>query len=170
MIHPAPTPVRSAWAVAAIPPVLGGTAPAPLHLSPFGTPDGGTEALPQQDVDARLAGRRVLLVEDEVIVALELAMELEDRGAEVIGPAHDLASAVDLAGADGIDAAILDVDLRGEEVYPVAERLMAAGVPFVFHTGHGDRAELRERFDGALVCTKPTLSEELVAVVATLVD
>ena len=56
-----------------------------------------------------------------------------------------------------------------QDVYPVADRLLAAGVPFVFHTGHGDRTELNARFGGALVCTKPTLSEELVAALATLI-
>ena len=146
------------------------SSPVSLRLSPLGHPEQVADILSQDDVDLRLGGRRILVVEDEVIVALELSMELEDRGAVVTGPAHSLPEALAFAEAGEIDAAILDVDLQGADVYPVADRLLAAGVPFVFHTGHGDRTELRERFNGALVCIKPTLSEELVAALATLLD
>ena len=142
--------------------------PAVLLMAPSGGGADVADPRPQDDADEGLDGRRVLVVEDEVIVALELSMELEDRGAVVAGPAHSLSEAIALAEAGGIEAAILDVDLQGLDVYPVAERLMAAGVPFVFHTGHGDRGELKARFGGAPVCIKPTLSEELVTILAGL--
>ena len=163
MMHP--IPARAASPILPFPPALG---PNLLRLSPLGAPERAPDVLSAEEIAARLDGSRVLLVEDEVIVALELSMELEDRGAEVVGPAHSLPEAQVLAEEGGIDAAILDVDLQGKDVYPVAERLMRAGVPFVFHTGHGDRSELRRRFDGAVVCTKPTLSEELVETLASI--
>lgn len=116
-----------------------------------------------------LARRRIPVVEDEMMLALDIEMALLDAGAEVIGPAGNPGEALALAEGDRpIDAAILDVDLRGEEVFPVAERLRDRGVPFLFHTGHATRAELAARFENAMVCTKPVLSEDLVARVATL--
>ena len=139
-----------------------------LWFLPFRQMEDEVAALSVEEIETRLDGRRVLVVEDEVIVAMELAMELEDRGALVIGPAYTLADALALAEAGVVDAAVLDVDLQGEDVFPAAERLMAARVPFLFHTGHGERTELKARFDGAIVCTKPTLSETLAAAVASL--
>ena len=116
-----------------------------------------------------LAGRRILLVEDEMMLALELEMALEDEGAEVIGPIDDLSKG--LARLDRelvLDAAILDIDLHGEDVFPIAERLRARDVPFLFHTAHGDRVTLSRYFDGVPVCIKPTLSEQLMASVKSL--
>ena len=139
-----------------------------FRLAPFRDVDADIVRLAPEDVDARLKGRRILVVEDEVIVALEIAMALEERGADVVGPAYSLDAAVAMARAGGIDAAVLDVDLQGEDVFPAAEVLMAAGVPFLFHTGHGQRADLKARFDGAVVCSKPTLSEDLAAALASL--
>ena len=144
--------------------------PGPIRLSAAQETRDRPASLSASDIAARLDGRRILVAEDEVIVALELALELEDRGAEVVGPAHSLTDALTLALAGGIDAAILDVDLQGEEVFPVAERLMTQEVPLLFHTGHGSRRDLHARFDGAVVCIKPTLSENLVAQVARFFD
>ena len=118
---------------------------------------------------ARLAGRRILLVEDEVLVAMEIEDALEAVNADVVGPAHDLPDAARLAAGAGIDAAILDVDIHGEPVFPVAEALQAASVPFLFHTGHADRATLRARFGDVMVCRKPTLADELLATLARIV-
>src|SRR5262245_56811970 len=69
----------------------------------------------------RLLGKRVLLVEDQALLAMELQFALEDEGAEVLGPALSLSAAVRMVNeAKEIDAAVLDVDLSGEDVYPVA--------------------------------------------------
>ncbi len=111
----------------------------------------------------RLLGKRVLIVEDEALLALELQLAFEDEGAEVIGPALTLATARQtVAHAREIDLAVLDVDLAGEEVYPIAELLLQRGVPFLFHTGHGSRSQLDSLFPGALTLMKPTLPETLI--------
>ena len=116
-----------------------------------------------------LAGRRILLAEDEMMVALDLELALQDEGADVLGPAGDLQEGMRLLrGEAQIDAAILDVDLHGEDVFPVAEALQARGVPFLFHTGHGAREELQRRFGGVPVWTKPMLAEDLIDAVAGL--
>ena len=86
-----------------------------------------------------LKGRRLLIVEDEYMIAADLAWWLEDQGAEVVGPAGSVDEAIALIAAeDGrLDGAVLDINLGHEPVFPVADRLLAAGVPFVFMTGYG---------------------------------
>ena len=86
---------------------------------------------------APLAGRRVLVVEDEYLLAEDLRPALEAQGAEVMGPAASVAQALDLLRS-GLSPymAILDINLHGEMVYPVADALRARGIPFIFATGY----------------------------------
>lgn len=84
-----------------------------------------------------LKGRRILVVEDEPLVAMLVEDLLTEWGCEVIGPASTVAKGLRLVEAGGLDGALLDVNLAGEEVYPVADALVAAGTPFVFVTGYG---------------------------------
>ena len=113
--------------------------------------------------DERLLGRRILIVEDEALLALELQLAFEDEGAEVLGPALSLMTALEtVAHAREIDFAVLDVDIAGEEVYPIAEILLQRGVPFLFHTGHGSRSQLTQMFPGTITLVKPTLPETLI--------
>jgi CheY-like chemotaxis protein len=79
---------------------------------------------------------RILVVDDEPMIAMITEEWLVDLGHSVVGPAADLASALKLAGS-GVDAAIVDVSLGREKSYPLAEALRARGVPFVFATGYG---------------------------------
>lgn len=84
-----------------------------------------------------MSGRRILIVEDEYIIAADLAQSLEDLGVMVIGPAGSVADALALmADQPAIDAAVLDVTLGAEKITPVADALRARGVPFVFATGY----------------------------------
>ena len=85
---------------------------------------------------------RVLLVEDEIMVALLLEEMLADLGHEVVGPVARLDKAVAMAQQEALDVAILDVNLNGQEVFPVAAALTARGIPFFFVTGYG-RSGLR---------------------------
>jgi len=119
----------------------------------------------------KLKGRRVLLVEDELIVATDIEHCLEEAGALMVGPAWRLGEALELVSdlREQMDAAILDVDLHGQDVFPVADVLKARGIPFLFHTGHGTRAGLDKRYPGAVVCPKPVFSDHLVAAVAGLI-
>ncbi|WP_363352448.1 response regulator [Methylocystis echinoides] len=84
-----------------------------------------------------VSGRRILIVEDEYIIAADLAQLLEGLGVTVIGPVGSVADALALlAGEPAIDAAVLDVTLGTEKIFPVADALRARGVPFVFATGY----------------------------------
>lgn len=84
-----------------------------------------------------LNGRRILVVEDESLVAMLLETILEDMGCEIVGPAATVAQGLTLAEGE-LDAALLDVNVAGQNVFPVAEALVARGVPFVFSTGYGE--------------------------------
>ena len=86
---------------------------------------------------AELRGLRVLVVEDEFLVALELETMLHGLGAEVIGPLGGLDQAVACARQEALDLALLDVNVGGRLVTPVAEALAARAIPFVFCTGYG---------------------------------
>src|SRR5215213_2242767 len=85
-----------------------------------------------------LKGRRFLVVEDEYLIAADLAAFLEAQGIEVIGPAASVNEALALleSDTDGLHGAVLDVNLQDDRVYPVADVLMSRGVPFVFTTGY----------------------------------
>ena len=87
-----------------------------------------------------LAGKRILLVEDEVLIAEMVVDMLEALGATVIGPATCLETGLSLAGSEDIDAAVLDVNLRGKRIDPIADLLISRGVPVVFATGYGKAA------------------------------
>ena len=85
-----------------------------------------------------LAGLRVLVVEDEMMVSMLIEDMLQDLGCKVVGPASRLEEAIELANNEELDCAVLDVNLGGgETVFPQAEALRARGVPFVFATGYG---------------------------------
>jgi DNA-binding response OmpR family regulator len=120
---------------------------------------------------ASLEGKRILVVEDEVLVSMLLEDELRDAGATVLGPAPSVGDALRLAEAaaadGGLSAAVLDINLEGQHVWPVADRLAALGVPFLFATGYGENCDTGGH-GAAPVLHKPFDVETLVAAVATL--
>ena len=115
---------------------------------------------------ANLRGAKVLIVEDAVLLAMELETGLSDAGAAVIGPAYELEEAMGLLD-QSIDAAVLDANLNGHSVTPVAQALLARGVPFVFATGYGEAAGAPGGFD-APVIRKPYDVTQVAAAVAEL--
>lgn len=83
-----------------------------------------------------LHGRRVLIVEDELLVAMELESLLEEQGCLVLGPASSVRAALEAVAADGPDAVLLDLNLHGERSTPIAEMLAARGIPYVIASGY----------------------------------
>ena len=123
------------------------------------------------DRRARLEDERILLVEDEILVSMLVEDELRGAGAEVLGPVPTVGDAlrlVEAAAADGgISAAVLDINLAGRHVGPVADRLAALGVPFLFATGYGEGCDTGGH-GAAPVLRKPFGAETLAAAVASL--
>ena len=98
---------------------------------------------------------RILVVEDEYLLADELALELADEGAVVLGPAPSVKRALGLLeGEASLDGAILDLNLGGEPAFPVADALIDRSVPLIFTTGY-DAGAIPERFAHIPRCEKP---------------
>lgn len=116
---------------------------------------------------ANLAGLRVLVVEDEMMVAMLIEDMMSDMGCAVIGPAARLDEALDLARAGAFDCAVLDVNVGGQPIFPVADLLREQGKPFAFATGYGD-AGLRDADKGTPVLQKPFREGDLARVLGDL--
>ncbi len=116
-----------------------------------------------------LEGLRLLVVEDEYLIASDLLMALENAGARVFGPVSDVERAMEVVGESGIDldAAILDINLGGELVYPAARILRERGMPFLFVTGYTFSSLPRE-FAAAPCLAKPVDETQLIALVSGL--
>lgn len=117
----------------------------------------------------RIRDRRVLLVEDEMMVAMLVEDMLSDFGCEIVGPVGRIEEALAAAETGGVDVAILDVNLNGKETYPVADALAAKGIPFVFATGYG-AAGLRDGYKEHPTLQKPFQQRELARVLASALD
>lgn len=109
-----------------------------------------------------LAGCRVMIVEDELLVAMMVEDTLIDQGCEVVGPFGRIVDAMRAAEAEPLDLAVLDVNVAGDNVYPVAEVLVSRDVPFVLVSGYGQDAVPANRPEW-IACAKPFLPEQLTA-------
>jgi CheY-like chemotaxis protein len=108
-----------------------------------------------------LVGKRVLIVEDESLVAMLIESLLEECECSIIGPCGTFEKALEAARTETFDLAVLDVNLRGTTVYPVAELLSERHIPFLFLSGYGDDA-LPPGRDAWKVCAKPFKGNDLV--------
>lgn len=120
-------------------------------------------------IEGLLRGCHVLVVEDEFMLAEDMSQELAEAGAIVIGPAQSLERAIELLAASGIvDAAVLDVNLQGKPVFPIADALLERRVPFVFTTGY-DASVLPARFRSSARCSKPIDTRLLLEALQTAI-
>lgn len=112
---------------------------------------------------------KVLIVDDEPLIAMMLSDWMTEQGVEPVGPAHSVAQALSLLEAGPVDAAVLDVSLGDGNSYAIADALSQKGIPFAFATGHGANS-VAERFKGVITVTKPFDFEVVSGVVARLLD
>ncbi|MGY3478713.1 response regulator [Bradyrhizobium ottawaense] len=109
---------------------------------------------------------RVLIIEDEYFIGDDLANALRSLGAHVIGPVPELDEAM-AEEHDGFDVAIVDINLRGTSAYPIADKLMRLGKPFIFATGYS-ADYLPDRFHHIHRCEKPYELENVTAALGAL--
>ena len=118
--------------------------------------------------DMSLTALRVLVVEDEYYIADDVRIALTGLGAEVLGPVPSVAEAQALIGTHAaINCVLLDVNLRGELAFDVADLLQQRGIPFAFVTGY-DREALPSRFSDVARLEKPVSTEQLTKLLHTL--
>jgi light-regulated signal transduction histidine kinase (bacteriophytochrome)/CheY-like chemotaxis protein len=129
-----------------------------------GTAKGGNEVgapkVPRAD-SRPLSGRKVLLVEDSMIIALDAEDALKEVGAAKVIVAANVARALKALEKGGLDFALLDVNLGGENSLPVAEALAASRIPFAFATGYGEDTPFTTGFSGVPVLKKPYTADQL---------
>jgi two-component sensor histidine kinase/CheY-like chemotaxis protein len=133
-------------------------------LEPIST--GASEGLPSLGRASGVRGMKVIIVEDAILLAMELEAGLAEAGAKVVGSAGVLEEAMALVDTP-MDAAVLDCNLHGVSVEPVAEALAARGVPFLFATGYGENQGAPEGFDAPIV-RKPYDVAQIAAALAEL--
>jgi DNA-binding response OmpR family regulator len=109
---------------------------------------------------------RILVVEDEMMIAMLVEDMLLDLGHETVGPAAKFDAGIELATSEMLDLAILDVNLGGNRSFPIADLLVARGVPVIFATGYG-AAGLDPQYAGFPVITKPFRMEALAKIIDT---
>lgn len=118
---------------------------------------------------SELRGKRILIVEDEPLVAMDMISALEEHGCETIGPAADVDSGMELVARGNFDAALLDANLRGQAVDGLAAELTRINIPFAFVSGYG-RENLPQAFRHAPLIGKPYTPSQLFAVLAQLLN
>lgn len=112
----------------------------------------------------------VLIVEDEAFIAWDLSQMVEGADLRVIGPAPTLPDAFDLLEAEHACAALLDINVGKAIVWPLADKLKEAGIPFAFVSADHEHEELRGRFADAPRLYKPVREQELISTVRALLD
>ncbi|MFY9640070.1 MAG: hypothetical protein WCD20_14550 [Rhodomicrobium sp.] len=114
-----------------------------------------------------LLGAKVLIAEDDAILAFDMMCFLRSAGAETVGPAPNLKRALALSEDGSLSCGVLDVSLRGELIFPAAQRLRERCAGIVFYTGYADIGGLKRAWPEAQILIKPAPSKFLIAAVST---
>jgi DNA-binding NtrC family response regulator len=113
-----------------------------------------------------LFGARILIAEDEILIALDMESTFLDAGAEVIGPCTTISAAMDAARNEELSLAILDIRLGSETTERIGDLLAERGIPFLFYSGQALPDDMKKKCVGAVVVAKPAKPQELVSAVA----
>ncbi|MDZ4759657.1 MAG: response regulator [Alphaproteobacteria bacterium] len=111
---------------------------------------------------------RILVVEDEMMIAFFIEDCLDALGHTIVGPASRVANALQLVATESFDLALLDINVAGEEIYPVAHELKSRGIPFVFLSGYGSRG-LSGEWVGSPMLPKPFVAGDLETRLQTVI-
>lgn len=113
---------------------------------------------------------RILVVEDETMIAFMIEKIVVEAGYEVVGPVSRLAKALEIAASQPLSGALLDVNLAGDLTWPLARALQNRGIPFVFMTGYAKRGFVPDEFSDALILNKPFETEQVQAAMAEMIN
>lgn len=114
-----------------------------------------------------LTGLRVLVIEDDYFIAEEICSTLRGHGAEIVGPAPDVAKGLQLVKNETIDCAVLDINLQGNLAYGIASELRTRGIPAIFATGY-DVSVLPREFSDSIRLEKPVNLSTLLRTVQSV--
>jgi CheY-like chemotaxis protein len=112
-----------------------------------------------------LSNRRVLVVEDEMMIAMLIEDMLDEFGCKLVGPATNVPRALELVAKENVEIAVLDLNLDGQDTYAIAEALQQKNVPFIFATGYGSTG-LRQEYGNRPVLQKPFQARDLESALA----
>lgn len=118
--------------------------------------------------EGALNGVRILVVEDDFLISMELDTILADAGAKVLGPCRTVAQAEHLMAANSVSGAVLDFRLDGDTSLPIARQLRQHGIPFVFFTAQTNTGQIHSECPGATVIAKPFHRQTILAAVAKM--
>lgn len=118
----------------------------------------------------RVSGKNIFVVEDNPLIAFDLLDTLEDIGAHAIGPAASVSAGLAIVDDPAIDAALMDIELGEELVWPIAHALLARGIPFAFVSGRCPDEFMPPEFTDHICLTKPADAEEILTTLDSLVD
>jgi CheY-like chemotaxis protein len=107
-----------------------------------------------------LSNRKVLVVEDEMMIAMLIEDMLDEFGCKLVGPATTVPRAPDLIGKEQVEVAVLDLNLDGHDTYAIADALQQKNVPFIFATGYGSTG-LRQEYGNRPILQKPFQARDL---------
>ena len=119
---------------------------------------------------SELTGARVLVVEDEFLISLEVQADLAEAGAQVVGPSATIEGALDLVRQETLSAAIVDFRLGRDTIVPILRELSARAVPFVLYTGLGETGSIRKEWPRCKIVTKPASPAVLIGAVSDLLQ
>jgi DNA-binding response OmpR family regulator len=113
-----------------------------------------------------LEKKKILIVEDEYLIAAQLVDELELLGAEIVGPSPSLERALELVKTEPVDLAVLDINLQGKLCFPLADALSERGISFIFQTGYDPDLHVPQRYASVPRWHKPFTPQALAASLA----
>jgi DNA-binding NtrC family response regulator len=111
---------------------------------------------------ADLQALRILLVEDDLLIAMEMEDFLREQGCEIVGPFARLADAMEAGAVERLDGAVIDLNLRGELSFPLIELLGRRAVPVILCSGYVDLPEIKEQLKGIATLSKPCNQDNLL--------
>jgi DNA-binding response OmpR family regulator len=121
-----------------------------------------------QKITPEFRGLRILLVEDDLLIAMEMEEVLRDLGCEVVGPFGRLSDALTATDDEALDGAIIDLNLRGEMSFPLIDTLRRKSVPCLLCSGYADLPEMPSKLGGIPKLAKPCNHEALIAAMRTV--